>query len=156
MFHILIWGLGSLSGRAKPAKAPMWRRDWIRLDCQLVTRLEMMHILQAQVWSCISAHPGLPHQKTKRETNDASKSQLHQASWNRTILKFGSENQLNGRNYFAILFWDFPLIAWSGQSHVTISLIGRAPHTKSISVWEDIVLGWRKKFALKINSLPWK
>jgi len=47
-------------------------------------------------------------------------------------LQLGSENQLNGRNLFSILFCDFPLIAWSGQSHVTISLFGCAPHTKSI------------------------
>jgi len=68
-----------------------WRRDWILLNCQLVTKLEMMHILQAQVCGCISAHPGLPHQKTNRETNDASKSKQNQAGWNRTVLKFGSE-----------------------------------------------------------------
>jgi len=45
-----------------------------------MTKLEMMRILQAQVRDCISAHPGLPHQKKKRETSDASKSQLNQAS----------------------------------------------------------------------------
>jgi len=45
-----------------------------------MTKLEMMHILQAQVCSCTSAHPGLPHQETKRETSDASKSQLNQSS----------------------------------------------------------------------------
>ena len=66
-------------------KAPPWQRHWIRLKCQILTRLEMMHVLRAQVWSCISAHPGLPHQKTKRETNNASKSQLNQASWNKTV-----------------------------------------------------------------------
>ena len=108
MFHILILGLGALSGGAKPTKAFPWRRDWIRLNCQLVTKLEMMYILQAQVWSCISAHPGLPHQKTKRETSDASKSQLNQANWNRTVSKFGS-NQLNGHNDFSILFLWFSL-----------------------------------------------
>jgi len=43
-----------------------------------MTHLEMMHTLQAQVCGCISAHPWLPHQKTKRETSDASKSQLNQ------------------------------------------------------------------------------
>jgi len=51
-----------------------------RLNCQLLMNLEMMHILQAQVYGCISAHPGLPHQKTKQETSYASKSQLNQAS----------------------------------------------------------------------------
>ena len=48
---------------------------------------------------CISAHPGLPHQNTKRETSDATKSQVNQSSWNRKVLKFASENQLNVRNY---------------------------------------------------------
>jgi len=80
----------------------------IRLNCQLKTKLEMMHILQAQVWSCISAHPGLPHQETKREASDASKSQLNQASWKKTVLKFASKNQLNTRNYLSTLFCDFP------------------------------------------------
>jgi len=32
-------------------------------------------------------------------------------------------------DYLSILFCDFPLIARSGTSHVTISLIGCAPHT---------------------------
>jgi len=36
--------------------------------------------LQAQVCGCFSAHPGLSHQKTKRETRDASKRQFNQAS----------------------------------------------------------------------------
>jgi len=36
---------------------------------------------------------------------------------------------LNCRNYFSILFCDFPLIAWSGRSHVTISSIGCVLHT---------------------------
>jgi len=39
----------------------------IPLNCQLMTKFEMMHILQAQVCGCISAHPGLPHKKMKRE-----------------------------------------------------------------------------------------
>jgi len=73
-----------------------------------MTKLEMMHMLQAQVCSYISARPGLLHQKTKRETSDASKSQLNQASSNKTVLKFGSENQLNVRNYLSILLYDFP------------------------------------------------
>jgi len=42
-----------------------------------IKKLEMMHILQAQLCGCISAHPGLSHQKTKRETSDASRSQLN-------------------------------------------------------------------------------
>ena len=68
----------------KPTKATPWRRDWIRLNCQLVTKLEMMHLLQAQVWNCISAHPGC-HIKKQNGTNDASKSQLNQATWTKTV-----------------------------------------------------------------------
>jgi len=59
----------------------------------IMKKFEMMHILQAQVCGCIRERPGMPHQKSKRETSDASKSQVDQASCNRTILKFGSENQ---------------------------------------------------------------
>jgi len=49
---------------------PLWS---IHLNCQLMTKLEMMHIFQAQACGCISAHPGLSHQKTKRETSDDQK-----------------------------------------------------------------------------------
>ena len=49
-----------------------------------------------------------------------------QASWNRTVLKFGSKNQLNVHNNLSILFCDFPLIARSGKCHVTISLTDAA------------------------------
>ena len=103
---------------------PLWS---ICLNCQLLKTLEMMHILQAQVCGCISTHPGLSYQKTERETSDTSKSQLNQASWNRTVLKFGSENKLNVRNYLSIHFLDFPLIVRSGKRHFTISLIGFGP-----------------------------
>jgi len=57
--------------------------------CQLMTNLEMMHILKAQVCGCINSHPGLPHQKMKPETSDGSKSQLNQAGSNRAVFKFG-------------------------------------------------------------------
>jgi len=67
----------------------------------------MMHILKAQVCGYISAHPGLPQQKTKRESSDASKSELNQASWNETVLKFDSENLMDDHNYFSILLWFF-------------------------------------------------
>ena len=71
----------------------------------------MMHMLQAQVCACISVHPAsVATSKTQGETSDASKSQLTQASWNRTVLKFGSENQLNVHNYLSMRFCDFP---WS-------------------------------------------
>jgi len=43
---------------------PLWS---ILLNCQLMTKVEMMHTLQAQVCGSSSAHPGLPHQKTKLE-----------------------------------------------------------------------------------------
>jgi len=106
-----------------------------------IIKLKMMHILQAQVCGCISAHPGLPHQKMKRETSDASKSQLNQASWNSKVLKFGWENQLNVHIYLSIFFCDFPLIARSRKSQVTVSLMGCAPHSQSLSplywrMWE--------------------
>jgi len=64
----------------------------------------MMHILQAQVYSCITA------KKWKGETSVASKSQINQASWNRTVLKFDSENQLNIYNTVEFFFVIFP---WS-------------------------------------------
>jgi len=38
-------------------------------------------------------------------------------------------------DYLSILFCDFPLIARSGTSHVTISLIGCAPHHWTKSPW---------------------
>jgi len=38
------------------------------------------YISSTQVCGCFSAHPPLPHQKAKRETSDALKSQLNQAS----------------------------------------------------------------------------
>jgi len=31
MFHISIWGAWSFVWRAKPTKAPPWRRDWVQL-----------------------------------------------------------------------------------------------------------------------------
>jgi len=49
-------------------------------ELPVMTMLKMMRILQAQVCGCMSAHAGLPHQKTKRETTEASKSQLNQQS----------------------------------------------------------------------------
>ena len=81
----------------------------------IMTKLEIMHILQAQVCGCIRTHTGLPHPKTKRETSDALKSQLNQASWNRKVLKFGSENQLNVHNYLSFLLCDSHLSARSGE-----------------------------------------
>jgi len=62
---------------------PLWS---MRPNCQLMTKLEIMQILQAQVCGWISAHPGLTHQKKKRESRDASSSQLNQTSWKRTVL----------------------------------------------------------------------
>jgi len=106
------------------------------MNCQLMMKLEIMHVLQAQgVRLCINSHPGLLYQKTKWTTSDASKSQVNQASWNRAVWKFGSEKQLNVQNYLSIFICDFPLIARFGKNHVTISLIGCAPHTYSIGHW---------------------
>ena len=56
-----------------------------------MTKLETKHILQAQVCDWINA-------KNERETSVASLNQPNQARWNRTVLKFGSENQLNVHN----------------------------------------------------------
>ena len=62
---------------------PLWSS---RLNYQLMTKPEMMHILQAQHrCAAISTNPGLPNQKTKRATSDASKSQLNQANWNNSF-----------------------------------------------------------------------
>jgi len=116
------WGDRTDTGICQPS----WS---ILLNCQLMAKLEMMHTLQAQVCGSISAHPGLPHQKTKLETRDASRSQINQASWNRTILKFVPEDQLNVHIYLPSLFCDFPLIARSGTSHVTVSWVGCVLHT---------------------------
>jgi len=76
---------------------------------QLMTKLEMIHILQAQVCGCVSTHPRLlaTSKKTNGKLVTLQKSQLHQARWNRTVLQFGSENQLNLQNYLSIPFCDF-------------------------------------------------
>jgi len=108
------WGYRTDTGLCEP----LWS---IRLFCQLMTKLGMMRILQAQMCGCISAHPGLPHQKPKRETSDASKSQLNQASWNRAVLKFDLENQLTVNPFSWFLPWlhDLdkvtPLSSWLGM-----------------------------------------
>jgi len=57
---------------------PLWS---VRLNCQLMT----MHILQAQVCGCDSAHPRLPHLERRREASDASKSQLNCKIWHKSI-----------------------------------------------------------------------
>jgi len=93
---------------------PLWS---VHLNCHLMRKLGMMYVFQAQVCSCTCLHPWLPHHKTNRETSGASKSQLNQARWNRTVLKIGSENQLNVYNYLSLFFYDSPLIARSGKSH---------------------------------------
>jgi len=60
-------------------RACVSRYDQSAWTAVLMTKLEMIRILQAQVCGCISAHPGLSDQKRKGETSDASKSQLYQA-----------------------------------------------------------------------------
>jgi len=89
----------------------------------------MMHILQAQVCDCINADPGLPYQNMKRETNDASKSQLNQASWNTTVLKFSSENHKNVHDYLSIflLWFSFDRTIWN----ISVAL----KKVMSLSVW---------------------
>jgi len=84
----------------------------------------MMHTLQAQVFICIGIHLGLPHQKTKRETSDASKSQLNQASSKKRVLMFGSENQSNVHNYLSIRLYDFPdRKIWKKSLHCQIDWV---------------------------------
>jgi len=65
----------------------------------------------------ISAYPGLPYQKTKQETNDASKSQLKQASWNRTVLKFGSENHTAVIIFNSFLWFSLDSLIWVKSRH---------------------------------------
>jgi len=69
--------------------------------------------LQAKVCGCISAHPRLRHQKTKRETSNAWKRLLHQASWNVTVLKFEANNPWEVHSYlsrfFVIYTWSHDL-----------------------------------------------
>jgi len=66
-------------------------------------------------------------QKLKRETSDASKSQLNQASWNRIIVKFGSQKA--SIIIFQSSFCDFPLIARSAKvTSLSVSLgVHRTP-----------------------------
>ena len=70
---------------------PLWS---IRLNCQLMTKLETNHILQAQVCNDIS---------TKNETGNQwyiiKPAKLNQARWNRKVLRFDSEKQLKVHNY---------------------------------------------------------
>jgi len=110
----------------------------IRLNYQLMTKLEMIHILQAQACGCISAYPGLQHQKPKRDTSGASQSQLNQAMRQFEMRQFWNLAQINVHNYLSTLFCDFPFIGRSGKnrkSHVTISLFGSALHTWSAGAW---------------------
>ena len=67
----------------------------------------MILILQAQVCIYINPYPRLSHQKTKRETSDASKSKSNQASWNGTVLNVGSKNQSDDHNYLSVFFMVF-------------------------------------------------
>jgi len=88
-FNLGSWGFVC---RGEAHQTSPRRRDWIRLNCQSVTKLEMIYVSQAQVWSCINAHPGLPHQKNETGNEWCVKSQLNQTSWNRTVWKFGSKS----------------------------------------------------------------
>ena len=108
------------------------KQDWIRTKKIRVRILVMC--------GSISTHPGLPNQKTKRETSDAWKSQLNQASQNGKSLKFGSENQWDVHKYLWSVFVIFP---WScdlekGTSlSVLLSVRDCAQHTRSICPLES-------------------
>ena len=76
----------------------------------------------------------------KRTPKDATSKNVTGSEWRikkstkssnliRAVLKFSSENQLNVRNSLSILCVIFPLIARSGKSYVTISLVVCKPHT---------------------------
>ena len=94
----------------------------IYIHAACVCRLTIEKVIYLQHSNFCNFTLWMSHQNTKRETRDASKSQINHARWNRTALKFGSENQLNVRSYLSILFCDFSLIAQSGKSHVAIIL----------------------------------
>jgi len=68
----------------------------------------------------VHTHGCLPHQKMKRKTSEPSKSQLYQAGWNWTILKFGLENPLNVHNYLSILLF---IVPWSHDLEKVTSLL---------------------------------
>ena len=104
---------------------PLWS---ICMNCQFMTELEMIHILQALVCGCIRTHPGLPHKKQNGKQVMHQKRQLNQTGWKRTVLNFGSKHQLNVHNYLSIIFY-FNLIARYGKNYVTITLTGFASHT---------------------------
>ena len=68
------------------------------LELSINDKARMMLIMQSQVCGYIRACQVLSHQKTK-QINDARKSQINQETWNGTVLKRGSENQLAIHNY---------------------------------------------------------
>jgi len=70
------------TGGTELTRAYLSRYDQSAFNCAKDEARNYVHVLHAQVCCCISAHPGLPYQKKKRETIDASKSQLNLASWN--------------------------------------------------------------------------
>jgi len=110
---------------------PLWS---VRLNCQLMTMLEMIHMLQAQVCCCISAHPRLSHPKTKRETSNVPESQINQASWNRTVLNFWHRKSVTGKHPHLSFYPFFVIFPWSHElekvkSSSVWTLIGCAPLT---------------------------
>jgi len=124
-----------------------------------MTKLETMHILQAQLCGCICTYAGLPYQRTKPETSDALKSQLNKARWNRKVLKFGSENQLNADNCLSRFFVIFTCSHDLENGHVTINLIVCAPRTlvlknvRITGIWIRKNYCWQKIKFLKIKSM---
>ena len=75
------------------------------------------------------------------------KSQLNQGSWNRTVFKFGSENQLNVHNYLSILF--FVIFTWFARLENLTSLsvwsgMRRTPRVWSWKTWELLAFEYVK------------
>ena len=83
--------------------------------------------------------------------------QLNQASSNRKVLKYGSENQLNVYNYLPILFLWFSIDRTIWKGHVSISLIGCAPYNeedRSLVLKNVRITGiWQKNKFQKIKSM---
>jgi len=91
-------------------------------ELPIKAKLEMMHILQAQVCGCISAYLRLPHQKMKRETSDTSKSQLNQPSCKGQFWNLAQKIMKSSIMIFQSFCYYFPLIA-------------RSEKVTSLSVW---------------------
>jgi len=67
--------------------------DWVLKFQEKIRIVKYVSAIIYGVWLYQRTHTGLPRQKNKPESKDVCKRQLNQASWNETILKFGSQNQ---------------------------------------------------------------